>query len=93
MLKFEQFLEAKRAESGQTQAVLDLIGAIRNAFQQMTRPRRVAAWAAVSSSKGKKEVGILINNPNRPLARFRHLRSIKEWMGDQQPCRKPLLSS
>jgi hypothetical protein len=88
MIKFEQFLESKREESGQTKAIMDLVASIRNAFKGMSRPRRHAAWRAVASSKGKREIGILINNPDRPLARFRRLRSIKEWMEDQTECQK-----
>lgn len=76
MMKFEQFLEAK-GESGQTKAIIDIIKAIQSAFKKLTRTRRKEAWDSISSKKGKKEISILVNNPDRPLARFRKLRGKK----------------
>ncbi len=84
MKNWEQFLEDKKYISGETQAIVRIVRAIRDAFQDLSRMRRKSAWKAVCSDKGKQEIALLINNPNRSLARLRHLRTVREdfnqWM-------------
>lgn len=75
MRDFHQFLESKQksSESSKIKAIVELADAICRVFQKLTRHRRKAAWKAITSENGKKEMDRLITNPKLTLNRLRKL--------------------
>ncbi|MHA1949685.1 MAG: hypothetical protein ACW99G_07205 [Candidatus Thorarchaeota archaeon] len=52
---------------------------IRNLFKKYTRGARASAWHSLCSREGRQEMDRLLNNPSRPITKFRSM-SFKEWL-------------
>lgn len=67
------------ASGDKRQARMDMAVAMRDIFKKYTRGARAAAWNSMCSKDGQDEMDKLLNNPSRPLSRFRGM-SFKEWL-------------
>jgi hypothetical protein len=67
MESFKQFVEA-RGPSGKTQAMTDLVNAIKGVLKHYNPDTRKAVWEKLTSAKGMKEMNRLLRNPNAPVS-------------------------
>ena len=70
------------ATTDQRKTVEALLQAIQSIFKKSTRGARERAWNSLTSSKGRSEMGKMINNPERSLSLYRDLVSFKEWLNE-----------